>query len=247
MSDKNVAERAAPASEHDELSNVDVRQTEDGSRTLFSEVYGQTFHSNHGALTESDHIFFRINGLADALSAGRSVHVLEVGYGTGLNALLLASLATRSGTDARLTSLEHQRISAKQLRALGYGTLPPVDSAIFDKWIAFEEAGGTKLEAPHFQLEVIEGNALHTDWSSRGPFDFVWQDAFSPDANAELWTEEFLALLYASMTAGGVLSTYTVKGAVRRALIAAGFVVEKVAGPPGGKPEVLVATKPARI
>lgn len=228
----------------DEHLRDEIRVTEDGSRTLYSATYGQTFHSHYGALTESEHIFFRANGLLDALAAGRNINVLEIGYGTGLNALLLAARSAKTETRARLTSLENRRIPAALLRELGYDALPTVDGLTFREWIAFEETGKSALQTKHFQLKVIEGDALQTDWAARGPYDFVWHDAFSPDANAELWTDNFLSGVFETMAPGGVLSTYTVKGAVRRTLIAAGFVVEKVEGPPGGKPQVLVATKP---
>lgn len=222
-----------------------VQLTRDGSRTLFSVDYDQTYHSHHGAEQESLHVFFEVNGLAQALRAGRPLRVLEIGYGTALNALILASRAAEATHPVELVSLEKNRLPIRTQRALHHERLRAIDPDIHAEWLDFEASGNPVWRHGPFTLEVIEGDARETPWDRGRPFDFVWHDAFSPDANQELWTAEFLARVFRSMALGGVLSTYSVKGTVRRALASLGFGVARVPGPPGGKREVLVAHRPA--
>jgi tRNA U34 5-methylaminomethyl-2-thiouridine-forming methyltransferase MnmC len=227
----------------DQSSSPHVQETADGSRTLFSEAYDQTYHSHHGAEAESLHVFFEISGLREALESERKLKILEIGYGTALNTLLLGTFAEQSNAAIGFVTTEKARLSAEDYSSLDYQSLESVSDSFYDRWKRFEEAGDTVLTFNEFELTLLEGDVTVTDWESRGPYDFVWHDAFSPDANAELWSDEFLKRLYDSLAPGGVMTTYTVKGTVRRACLRVGFEIEKVPGPPNGKREVLVARK----
>ncbi len=225
-----------------------VVNTADGSRTLYSDSYGQTMHSHRGALTESRHVFLEGAGVAVRLGQGAATHVLEVGFGTGLNFFLTADLALKTGAPLEYVALERDLLPSRLIKGLGYeaglehrsllqkffevrDNLPEPPAGRY----TFSLAKGVGLE---LRLGDAAGARLEP-----GRYDAVYLDAFSPDANPELWSEDFLGRLYRALRPGGCLSSYCVKGEVRRRLQALGFAVHKRPGPPGGKREMLVAVK----
>lgn len=235
-------------------------ETADGSRTLFSERFGQTMHSEHGAVTEATWVFLQASGVAERLACGEHAHVLEVGFGTGLNFLVTADFACARGASATYVALERILPPPEAMAALGHaGHLahPRIASDLMrglDR-VRDREPAHTTEHAPTGFAEPLElavcgatlelrlGDATHTDLEP-DRYHAVYHDGFSPDANPELWTEGFLAKLERTLAPGGVLVTYTVKGTVRRALADMGLDVEKRPGPPGGKREMLWARKP---
>ncbi len=227
-------------------------ETGDGSATLYSDRYGQAYRSQHGALSESREVFLAGSGVGARLAAGERVRVLEVGFGTGLNFFLTARTALAyPGARLHYTALEHDLLSAPEIAALGYRALLDAEELVnaFLGW----RASPVKLETQPFtvggvRLELLLGDATLTASSGalpRNSFHAVYQDAFSPDANPELWTEGFLGALAAALEAGGTLCSYCVKGEVRRRLAGLGLEVFRRPGPKGGKREVLLARKPA--
>ena len=225
-----------------------MQDTADGSRTLYSERYAQTFHSDKGAITESKHVFLRASGVAERSHQGKATAVLEVGFGTGLNFFLTADLALESKAPLRFVSLEHTLLPASTVTQLSYGRY--LKYPVLERYLNFREglpdevaAGAYTFEVEEkVRLELLIGEATQQAFEATS-FDAVYQDAFSPDANPELWTETFLAKLYRALKPGGVLTTYSVKGEVRRRLQGLGLEVEKRPGPPGGKREMLWARK----
>lgn len=228
-----------------------LERTGDGSLTLRSGRFGQTFHSHHGAVTESRHVFLAGSGLLGRLESGLPSRLLEVGFGTGLNCWLAADAAEGAGTPLEMISLERSVLPAATLRLLDYGR--HLDNpALLEAWLSCREAAPGVVPpgvldcrlGEYSRLRVVIGEALayeaEEDWA-----DVVFLDAFSPDANSELWTEGFLGGLYRALRPGGVLVTYSVKGEVRRRLQGLGFSVSKLPGPAGGKREMLSALKPA--
>lgn len=224
--------------------------TEDGSRTLYSPEYRQTYRSQRGALSEAVGVFLRGSGVEQRLAAGKPSSVLEVGFGTGLNFLVTACQAAASGTPLWYTSLERRLPPGEVLGELAYGELlaPSPLPAELLAWLCGPAGGATAgrqlftpPSAPHVTLELLIGDALESDFS--GPCDAVYLDAFSPNANPEPWQPSFLARLAATLAPGGRLVSYSVSGALRRALGELGLEVSKVRGPPGGKREALVAVR----
>ncbi len=220
--------------------------TADGFDTLYSTVYGQTYHSTHGALTEARHVFLEGTGAAERLAQHRPTRVLEVGFGTGLNFLLTARRAASARTRLHYTALEKEVLPAEVLARLNHGQrldAVPLSEALLAWRRTLPPAPPPGLYHHSFSetlsLHLVVGDA--TEASIPAPaYHAVYLDAFSPDANPELWTPAFLARLFAAMHPGGTLATYSAKGSVRRALEVVGFRVEKRPGPPG-KREMLVA------
>ncbi len=226
--------------------------TADGSRTLYSERYAQTFHSRHGAARESRHVFLDATGSAAALRAGQPLRVLEVGFGSGLNALLTADAARCGGAALHYCALERELLPGACLRPLGHAALlhhaelaESLYSALDATLDAGRRPGGARLQielAAGIDVEILCGDARDARLAA-ARHDAIYLDAFSPDSNPELWGEDFLAGLFATLRPGGRLATYSAKGRVRRALLAVGFTAQRLPGPPG-KREMLLATRP---
>jgi tRNA U34 5-methylaminomethyl-2-thiouridine-forming methyltransferase MnmC len=227
-----------------------IQETKDGSKTLHSERYAQTFHSDKGAVTESKHVFLETSDVAPCLRTGESQQVLEVGFGTGLNFFLTADVAVKHQVGLSYVALEQTLLPASLIQQLGYEThlenkelLESYLKLKFRQTLPDEVVNGKYVfEFKTVRLELLIGEATAQTFESNS-FDAVYQDAFSPDANGELWSETFFAKLYDALKPNGKLTTYSVKGDVRRTLQKVGFAVEKRPGPPDGKREMLIAIK----
>jgi tRNA U34 5-methylaminomethyl-2-thiouridine-forming methyltransferase MnmC len=225
--------------------------TADGSKTLHSERYAQTFHSDKGAVTESKHVFLESSEVALILRAGKMQRVLEVGFGTGLNFFLTADVAIKHQAELRYTALEQTLLPATLTQHLGYENYLE-NRKVLESYLTFRQSlpddvkeGRYSFEKDKVRLELLIGEAT-TQLFNANTFDAIYQDAFSPDANPELWSEDFFAKLHEALKSGGKLTTYSVKGKVRRTLQKVGFALEKRPGPPGGKREMLLAVKGSR-
>jgi tRNA U34 5-methylaminomethyl-2-thiouridine-forming methyltransferase MnmC len=219
--------------------------TDDGSATLHSPRFRQSYHSMKGALSEARHVFLEGSGVAAMLRAGAAVRLLEVGVGSGLNLLISADLATRCEAEIAYTGLDRELPSVAQLAALDHGRHLR-DPALAAAWRTLrsgldgDDAVG-RLGTARVELRLGDARTAQLE---PGRYHAIYHDAFSPDANPELWSEPFLARLYAALAPGGRLVSYTVQGELRRRLGALGFEVARRPGPPGGKREVLCARKP---
>ncbi len=223
--------------------------TGDGSSTLYSARYAQTYGSSRGALSEARTVFLTNSGVAARLGAGTRVRVLEVGFGTGLNFFVTAQ-ACGAQPEAKLvyTALEHTLLGAQTVASLGYEA--HVGRELLE---AYRNWRGDAVKGPgretfvfsRVRLELLLGEA-RAQAIPKVAFEAVYHDAFSPEVNPELWEEDFLARLAGALVPGGTLVSYCVQGAVRRTLGALGLEVGKRPGPPGGKREVLLARKPLR-
>lgn len=228
-----------------------IQVTEDGSHTLFSEMAGQTYHSSHGAVQESRHIFISQLMGQQSMVNGQQLSVLEIGFGTGLNALLTAQWARENGVKVDYTTIELYPLKEEVYRELNYGKLLGDDELFLQLHEAEWDMGLVEV-TDNFAIRKCKSDIV--EWLRNAQctmhdaqlFDVVYFDAFSPDAQPELWTEEVFRNVYALMRKGGVMTTYCAKGDVRRAMLAAGFRVEKLQGPPG-KRHILRAVKELRI
>jgi tRNA U34 5-methylaminomethyl-2-thiouridine-forming methyltransferase MnmC len=230
--------------------------TADGSRTLRSDPYGETFRSRRGAHTESRHVFVDGTGVGPRLRAGLASRVLEVGLGTATNFAWTAAASLEGRAPLHYEVWEPDPLPASAWAALGMQTVLPgafVEDLLGARaaWgrpepgdVLVRDFGPVRLElvvAPIAWMgaEVDGGPAPRTD-----PVDAVYLDPFSPAVNPDAWTPPVLRSLARRLRPGGVLATYSVAGTVRRALAAAGLAVVKVPGPPNGKRETLIARRP---
>lgn len=218
-----------------------IERTEDGSATLFVPELDEHYHSVKGARTESQHIFIDMGLKA---SAAPQPHVLEIGFGTGLNALLTLEAAEQDARPVHYTGIELYPLAWEEVDALGYSNNPLFKQLHTAPW---EE---DVIISPHFTLRKIKTDAISDKWLvisdkheanhsslitnhlSLNP-DLVYFDAFAPEKQPEMWNEQLFRSLYVYMNTGGILTTYCAKGVIRRMLQAVGFRVERLPGPPG--------------
>lgn len=214
---------------------MQISKTEDSSNTIFSEQYGEHYHSIHGAINESKHIFIQ-SGLQ--LIDKKEISIFEMGFGTGLNALLSLDFAERRQVKIQYFALEKHKIPFEIFKALKFDTDVPED--LFLK-LHLTDWETTQKISTYFSIQKIEVDIR--DFEHEQNYDLVFYDAFSPNVQPELWTEAIFERLYNHMNPGSLLLTYTVNGMVKRALKAVGFSIEKIPGPIG-KREILRAIKP---
>ncbi len=214
--------------------SVEVEMTADGSATVYLPELDEHYHSVKGALTEAMHIY-RDCAFVHR-SDGNRLRLLEVGFGTGLNAVVTAMRADAS-CPVHYMSLEKFPVDNELVSQLGYDKI--VDASLFDK---IHSAGwNVPVElTPYFTLEKLIADYI-ADPLPTG-IDVVYFDAFAPEKQPEMWTVDAFARLRDVMNPGGVLTTYCAKGDIRRMLSSLGFTVERLAGPANGKREILRAT-----
>ena len=202
--------------------------TADNSHTLFVPELNEHYHSIHGALQESRHVFIEA-GFKQVLN--EEVKILEVGFGTGLNAVLTAIEAEETGRKTVYHTLEAYPVEAELLEQLNYTTLLPKKHAPAFKTI--HDAPWEKeveISSP-FSIKKIKSTVQQ--WKPENQYDLVYFDAFAPEKQPEMWTEAVFQKMYAALKPNGFLVTYCAKGSAKRAMKAAGFKVEALPGPPG--------------
>ena len=216
--------------------------TGDGSHSIAIPALRVSYHSIHGAIQESQHVFIDA-GLKYVLDqpSKEQISILEVGLGTGLNALLTAIEMEKLETTAYYVALEPFPLTAEEAAALNYCHQLKRDD-LQEDFNRLHESGWNKALAFTENLIVRKLNSPLQEFNDRTKFDLIFYDAFAPAAQPELWTTPIFEKLFHLLKTGGAVVTYCSKGDVRRAMIAAGFTVKKLPGPPG-KREMLRATK----
>jgi tRNA U34 5-methylaminomethyl-2-thiouridine-forming methyltransferase MnmC len=224
---------------------LQIVQTADGSNTIFNPLIGENYHSKHGALQESRHVFVN-SGLQYFLnhniqsSESNSVSVLEVGFGTGLNFLLSADHAAEQGIRLDYTGIEAYPLSNEMISQTGYDqyTSPRL-------WQQFIEAYPNALTQQvdlnnNTKLQVANTELIN--FNSDEQYDIIYFDAFAVANQPEMWDDAAIAHTIKFLKTGGVFVTYAITGNLKRALKALGCKVEKAPGAPG-KREMLRAVK----
>jgi tRNA U34 5-methylaminomethyl-2-thiouridine-forming methyltransferase MnmC len=212
--------------------------TEDGSTTLFIPELNEHYHSTHGAVQESLHIFIREG--YDHLRTFPAC-ILEAGFGTGLNAFLTFLVSEKEGRSIHYTAIEKYPLEDHLVRFLNYPEkTDPAKTEIFQTIHDAPWDRDIKI-SNHFILHKMKGDLREVRLKDTA-YDLVYFDAFGPAVQPELWTETIFQRIHQSMKEGSCLVTYSVKGSVTRAMKTAGFRIEKLPGPPG-KREMTRATK----
>lgn len=216
-------------------ANLEVFENTDGSKTLFNPMLNETYHSRHGAIAEGLHVFIEA-GLKAWINENRNtdlVRIFEMGFGTGLNALLTlqASMLLESQVSIQYTSIESRPLTWDLVSALNYQD--SFDEALAKTFENMHQVSWNQWQAlsPQFTLKKIQ-TTLNAFRFEPKAFDLIYFDAFAPDRQPELWTQSVFEQLYETLDERGILVTYSAKGEVRRSMQAAGFNVERLPGPP---------------
>ncbi|MBW8243346.1 tRNA (5-methylaminomethyl-2-thiouridine)(34)-methyltransferase MnmD [Muricauda oceani] len=212
--------------------------TGDGSKTIQIEDWDEQYHSKHGAVQEAYHVFID-HGLR--LFQNRKIHLLEIGFGTGLNALITLHEAATQNLQIDYVGVEAFPVSMEEVNQLDYckqlefeglqQAFQQMHSGPWEKPIAI---------TPDFSL--LKQKKDFKQINQQNLFNLIYFDAFGARVQPDLWTEEIFSKMHQALTIGGVLVTYAAKGSVRRAMQAVGLTVERLPGPPG-KREMLRAVK----
>ncbi|WP_064197375.1 MULTISPECIES: tRNA (5-methylaminomethyl-2-thiouridine)(34)-methyltransferase MnmD [Emticicia] len=208
--------------------------TEDGSHSIFSQKFNQTYHSKFGAVQESQRVFIDL-GLCYAAEKFEEIRIFEMGLGTGLNALMTAQVSREKLLKVSYTAIEAYPIEIETAKSLNYQEFFGEDLVKLHglPW------GETASLNANFSLHKIKGT-LEDLVVAEQTYHLIYFDAFAPETQPELWTQEVFEKIAQMTVKGGVLCTYCSKGYVQRNLKAAGFSIEKHAGPKG-KREVIRA------
>ena len=219
--------------------------TEDGSNSLYIKDLNESYHSGFGAINESEHVFIN-TGFKKVIENCKNPNILEIGFGTGLNALLTLKYSVAYGIQVRYDGIEPYPIDKEIYSKLNYPGLIKVENcdAIFKKM---------HESPPDSDIRIGKAFSLHkikmrfADVRLKNDFyNLVYFDAFAPDVQPELWELSVFKKLFNSMTGNSVLVTYSAKGQVRRNMQEAGFAVERLPGPKG-KREMLRAVKMMKV
>lgn len=220
----------------------EIKTTKDGSKTLYINDLNESYHSGHGALQESRHVFIN-NGLI--LKNNYEINILELGFGTGLNVLVTIDEFLKSNTIKKINyfTIEKYPISETEITGLGYGALfnNPEMQKINVKTHFCEWEKPCEI-LPNFNLFKFECDFFNLKNLNLPKIDLVYFDCFGAKVQPDLWEKPLLEMVAEKMETGGLFTTYSSKGSVRRALKELNFEVKKVPGPPG-KREMINAIK----
>lgn len=212
--------------------------TADGSTTIQLEEWNEQYHSVHGAIQEAYHVFI---GYGLSALAQSEISILEMGFGTGLNALITYMEAEKKELSIDYFAVEAFPVAEAELDQLNYTSeLEGKDLAKTFKEMHAVPWEKTQVLSPFFNIRKEKKDFFNVDVVNL--FNLVYFDAFGPRVQPELWTTKMFKKMYVAMKPKGILVTYSAKGSVRRNLQEAGFIVERLPGPPG-KREMLRALK----
>lgn len=219
---------------------IEIIFTKDGSHTLKNSELNETYHSIHGAVQESMHVFIK-HGLDFKMKEGlKEIAILEIGFGTGLNALLSAKHVRTTSANVFYTSLESFPLDKSIWSNLNYAgeagdqeLFNTIHTALWNQSVSI--AHGFTLNKINQTIQSVDLPAFH--------YDIVYFDAFAPEKQPEMWALPLFQKVVMAMKPGAILVTYCAKGQVKRDFKAAGLRIETLHGPPG-KREMIRATKP---
>lgn len=225
------------------MPKVEIFETKDGSHSLLLPEMNETYHSTHGAMTESQYVFIQmgLDYLQQEQPERKEVKILEVGFGTGLNAWLAAVEAEKRGLKVTFHTLEKFPLDKEIWSQLNYARedstqelFSAIHSAAWESEIEVSEFFSIqKFETDIFEYQPADGT-----------FDLIFFDAFAPSKQPEMWQPAVLKKMFDCLRAAGVFVTYCAQGQFKRDLKAQGFFTEELPGPPGKK-EMTRGSKPA--
>ena len=216
----------------------EIIQTLDGSTTIHLQEWDECYHSKHGAIQEAQHVFIK-NGLS--LFENQSVSILEIGFGTGLNAFITFLESKKMNQSIEYVGVEGYPISSAEVLSMNYVTELNAEneSCIFERM--HESDWGEKIVLRD-DFYLTKRKQFFDQIDDLEKFDLIYFDAFGYRVQPELWSTAIFKKMYDALKPKGTLVTYAARGVVKRSMIEVGFTVEKLQGPPG-KREMLRASK----
>lgn len=220
--------------------------TADGSKTIQIEEWNEQYHSVHGAIQEANYVYIKQGLLffyneyllktsetvchSEFDSKSHPVSILEIGFGTGLNAILTMLTAEKLKLTINYIGTEAYPVSSDELQLLNYTEALNITDDVF-KVIHNSNWETSKAISKHFSL--TKQQKFFNDINDHNCYDIIYYDAFGARVQPELWTEILFEKMYKALKPKGVLVTYSSKGSVKRALKSVGFEIERIDGPPG--------------
>ena len=219
----------------------EIITTKDGSTSLFIPEWNETYHSKHGAIQEAYHVFIK-NGLS--IFNGKSVSILEIGFGTGLNAFITSLEADKNNIVVNYTAVEAFPLTIEEIDAMNFAS--KIDSNKADTFSAIHQLNWEVKNQVSDNFYLTKRNQFFQDINDKECFDIIYFDAFSYDVQPELWSEAIFTKMHTALKTNGILVTYACRTIIKQTMISAGFRVEKLPGAPG-KREMLRAYLQAAI
>lgn len=216
----------------------EIIRTKDGSNTIHIKDWDECYHSKHGAIQEAQHVFIK-NGLA--LYQNQSVSILEIGFGTGLNAFITYLESKNLDLEINYVGVEAYPVSISELSAMNYVSELNADdkNAIFN---LFHESNWEEKVVIDPFFTITKRQQFFEEITDCEQYDLIYFDAFGYRVQPDLWSTSIFKKMHTALRPGGKLVTYAARGVVKRSMIEVGFTVEKLPGPPG-KREMFRATK----
>ncbi|MEN8137364.1 MAG: tRNA (5-methylaminomethyl-2-thiouridine)(34)-methyltransferase MnmD [Bacteroidota bacterium] len=216
----------------------EIIKTADGSHTISIPEWNEQYHSVNGAVAEAYHVFINA-GLKEIDS--EKISILEIGFGTGLNSIITMIEAQKLNKDIYYQGVEAYPVKDEEIKVLNY--IDVLNAEEFRK--SFEVMHSSKWDEEvvlNDSFTLLKQNKTFDKIEDVNKFDLIYFDAFGPDVQPDLWSEEIFAKMYKSLKSEGILVTYSAKGSVKRAMKSAGFRIERLPGPKG-KREMTRAVK----
>ncbi len=218
-----------------------IFETQDGSHSIFSEEFKVSYHSKYGAVRETQHVFIDA-ALRFKAVLKKDIRILEMGFGTGLNALMTYLEAQKRNLCINYTTVEAYPIDDAQVALLNYNDILRVSETDEDCLRRLHTAPWNVKYAINDNFTLLKLHTFFETVEFQEQFDIIYFDAFAPNAQPHLWEEPLLKKMYDALLPEGILTTYCAKGEVKRTLKAVGFEIECLQGPPG-KREMTRAVK----
>ena len=216
--------------------------TSDGSTTIRLPQWNEHYHSTHGAIQESNHVFIK-HGL-NFFKPNQKINILELGFGTGLNCFMTYLSAKEHDLNIDYTGVEAYPLKPEEIQQLNYVT----ELNASKEHIVFDKMHSIIWDEKHHITEsftLLKQKIIIEEINDLNKYNLIYFDAFGPQVQPELWTENIFYNMYRALKPDGIIVTYSAKGSVRRSMQAVGFSVERLAGPPG-KREMLRGVKYSR-
>ncbi|MCG2430836.1 tRNA (5-methylaminomethyl-2-thiouridine)(34)-methyltransferase MnmD [Aequorivita xiaoshiensis] len=217
-----------------------ILKTGDGSYTLHIAEWNEQYHSKHGAIAEALHVFIK-EGLFywTDNNSSKDISILEIGFGTGLNAFLTLLETETHNFNITYTGVEAYPLEVSEIETLNY---PELLNTSEEGFLTLHNTPWEEKSSISDNFHLLKNKMYFSEITLDSSIDLIYFDAFGIRVQADLWTEEIFQLMYNALKPNGVLVTYAANGNARRAMQAVGFSVERIPGPPGKK-EMMRATK----